>query len=198
MRLSHPSSPLTHMTIVNLIYNKIGLKLLLDHLINDNLKRWHKALSNELGWPTQRNFTGVKWTNTMDFIHHFDIPYHSKITYASFVCDYRPLRSELWRVRLVIGEDKLSYLYDTGPPAVSLLETKIMLNSVVWDADKGARFMTLDLKDLFLASPMNNPEYIKMSQHYTPPDIIQKHMLQNLKGVYGLKQASLLVYNFLV
>jgi hypothetical protein len=48
-----------------------------------------------------------------------------------------------------VGGDKLSYDEDTGSPAASLLETKLMLNSVISDAAKGAKFMSMDLKDFF-------------------------------------------------
>ena len=69
-------------------------------------------------------------------------------------------------MRLVFGDDKLTCPYDTGPPAANLLETKLVLNSVISDSDKGACFMTLDLKDHFLASPMQTPEYMKIPQKY--------------------------------
>ena len=55
----------------------------------------------------------------MTFIHPSQIPPHKKVTYASFVCDHRPLKSEPWKVRLVVGGDKLSYPYDTGSPAAN-------------------------------------------------------------------------------
>ena len=85
----------------------------------------------------------------MTFIHPSQIPPHQKVTYASFVCDHRPLKSEQWRVRLVVSEDKLTYPYDTGSPAANLLETKLLLDSVISDSDKGARFMTINLKHFF-------------------------------------------------
>ena len=48
-----------------------------------------------------------------------------------------------------MGGDKLSYEADTGSPTASLLETKLLVNSVMSDADKGARFLSCDLKDFF-------------------------------------------------
>ena len=63
------------------------------------------------------------------------------------VCDYRPLKEEKYRVRLTIGGDVLEYENNASSPAASLLETKLLLNSVISDAHAGARFMTADLKD---------------------------------------------------
>ena len=80
---------------------------------------------------------------------------------------------------LVVGGDKLTCPYDTGSPAANLLETKLLLNSIISDSDKRTRFMTLDLKDHFLTSPMQTPEYIKIPQKYIPPHIINKYNLQS-------------------
>ena len=64
------------------------------------------------------------------------------------------MKAEPHRVRLTFGGDKLNCPYDAGSPAASLLETKLILNSTISDARKGARFLSADLKDHFLASPM--------------------------------------------
>ena len=71
-------------------------------------------------------------------------------TYANMVCDYRPHKQEKHRVRLTVGGDRLTYNEDVSSPEASLLETKLLLNSTISDAFKGALFMTLDIKDLSL------------------------------------------------
>ena len=63
---------------------------------------------------------------------------------------------------------------------------KILLNSVISDSDKGARFMTLDLKDNFLASPMLDPSYMKIPQRYIPTDTILRYN-QNSQRLYSLQ-----------
>ena len=55
----------------------------------------------------------------------------------------------------------------------------MIINSTISDSKRGARFMSADLKDHFLASPMNRPEYMKIPYKYFPDDIIQKYNLQN-------------------
>ena len=72
-----------------------------------------------------------------------------KVTYVSFVCDHRPLKSEPWRFRCVVGGDKLPCADDPSSPAASLLDTKVMINSTFSDASIGARFLGTDLKDFF-------------------------------------------------
>ena len=64
-----------------------------------------------------------------------------------------------------MGGDRLSYAEDSGSPAANLLETKVLINSVISDAKKGARFMTADIKDYFLATPMARADYMKVQAH---------------------------------
>ena len=99
---------------------------------------------------------------------------------VGFVCDIRPLKQEMHRVRMVVGGDKLTYHEDTGSPAPSLLETKIIINSVICDADKGAKLLTCDLKYFFLDTPMATPEYMKITTRGIPPDIINQYNINNL------------------
>ena len=81
----------------------------------------------------------------MQFISHHEVPPKRKATYANFVCDHRPFKTEPWCVRLVVGGDKVEYFYDAGSPSTTILETKILINSTISDSHKGARFLTLDI-----------------------------------------------------
>ena len=90
------------MPAVNHIYNQNGIKVFLDHFINHYPDQWHQALRNEFCRLIHSNIAGVRCTDAIDFIHHTEIPYDAKKTYASFVCDHRPLKSEQWSVRLAI------------------------------------------------------------------------------------------------
>ena len=89
-----------------------------------------------------------------------------------------------------------------------MLETKKLFNSVISDAKNGTRFCSMDLKDMFLHTPMLHPEYMKVPFKYFPEDIRQKYDLYNIvhddfiyikikKGMYGLKQAAVLAYEHL-
>ena len=193
------------------IYNEAGKKETVDSLMSGPDKDiWIKSMSNELGRLAQGNKHGIKATDTIDFISKTEVPSDSKVTYANFRCDYRPLKSEKHRIRLVVGGDKLSYEDDSGSPAASLLETKVMVNSVISDAHKGARFMSCDLKDFFLATPMLKPEYMRIMWKHIPEDIREKYDLYKLladdgyiyvkikRGMYGLKQAAVLAYDHLI
>ena len=47
------------------------------------------------------------------------------------MCDYLPLKSEPYRVRLTVGRDRLEYPNDTSSPVASLLEPKLLFNSTI-------------------------------------------------------------------
>ena len=100
---------------------------------------------------------------------------------------------------MVVGGDKFSYPEDPASPAAFLLETKLLLNSTISDAKKGARFLICDLKDNFLASPMLRLEFMKIPLSQFPSDIIAHYNLREKvsdgfiyyklkRGMYGLKQ----------
>ena len=85
------------------------------------------------------------------------------------ICDYRPHKSETYGIRLIVGGDRLDCPNDTSPQAAYLLETKILLNSTIADAHLGYHFMTMDLEDFFLATPMARSDYMRIHSKYFPP-----------------------------
>ena len=128
---------------MNHIYDVNGKKQSLEKVINgkDSEIKWFPALSNEWGRLAQGNDKGVESTNTIKFISYSDVPADRKVTYASFVCDHRPLKDEQWRIRLVVGGDKLEYEFDSGSPTTDLTETKKLFNCVISDAKDMAKIV---------------------------------------------------------
>ena len=99
-----------------------------------------------------------------------------------------------------MGGDLLEYPYDVASPTASLIEKKLIVNSTISDAHKGAKFMAADLKDFFLKTPMPHPEFMKIHRKYLPQEIIDAHNLEQKitldgyiyirikRGMYGLKR----------
>ena len=103
----------------------------------------------------------------------------------------------------------MEYEFDSGAPAANILETKLLFNSIISDAKNGARFCSMDLKGMFLQSPVKDQEYMQVPFKYFREDIRIRYHLYNLvherfifikikKGMYGLKQAALLAYKNLL
>jgi hypothetical protein len=84
---------------------------------------------------------------------------------------------------------------------------KTHLNSVI--STKGARYITVDIKNFYLNTPMKCPKYVPLKLSDIPDEIIQEYKLQNAvtpegyvyikvnKGMYGLPQAGILVQELL-
>ena len=58
------------------------------------------------------------------------------------------------------------------------METKLLVNSTISHAKEGAKFMSADIKDYFLATPMDKAEYMKVQYKHIPEDIRLQYNLQ--------------------
>ena len=133
----------------NHIYKEDGKKETIDSLITGKSKdMWLRSLSNDWGRLAQGNIHGVKGTDTIKFISKNNIPSNKNVTYASFIYNFRLLKEEQYRARITVGRDNLEYSYDAGSLAANLLETKIIINSVISDK-KGCRIHEYRHKRLF-------------------------------------------------
>ena len=151
------SSPSASPQQINHIFSSKGTKMSIDQLIKEEPLTWKVSVSNEIGRMAQ-GIRNVKGNDVLVFIPCHEVPVNKKVTYGNMICDFRPLKLEKYRVRLTVGGDQLDYLGNQSSPAASLLETKMLLNSVISDAKDGARFMTMDLKDHFLQSTLTDPQ----------------------------------------
>ena len=117
---------------VNHIYDDKGQRLSINKLLTGSQAPiWNKSLSNETGRLAQGNKHGVSSTDTIEFITVDLVPHKEKNTYAQCVCDHRPLKPEPYRIRIVVGGDKLDCEIDSGAPSTNLVEFKLLLNSVI-------------------------------------------------------------------
>lgn len=83
----------------------------------------------------------VQGNNIVDYIPESEVTADHIITYAKFLCDYRPLKAGPCRVKLTVGRDTFDCFDNIVSPAISLLE--IPLNSTVLDTHKCAQFFNI-------------------------------------------------------
>ncbi len=76
-----------------------------------------------------------------------------------------------------MGGNLINYPDDCGTPTADLLTVKLMLNNVI--SMPNAKFMTIDIKDFYLMTPMEQYEYFRMKLELFPPDIIEEYGLRN-------------------
>jgi hypothetical protein len=138
-------------------------------------------------------------TETMFFLPYTSIPKHKKPTYLRIVAAFRPEKDNPRRVRFTVGGDRIDYAGDVSTKTADLPTVKLLLNSIISTPD--ARFMTGDLKDFYLNTPMDEYEYMRIPVSIIPQSIMTEYALAPLvhhdnvyveirRGMYGLPQAG--------
>jgi hypothetical protein len=119
----------------------------------------------------------------------------------------RPQKKEPARTRLTVGGNLIDYPWDVATPTSDLTTAKLLFNSVV--STPGAVFVVMDVKNFYLNTPMERPEYMRLPLKLIPPEIIDKYNLRDKVddkgfvyvrielGMYGLPQAGLLANKLL-
>jgi hypothetical protein len=167
---------------------------------------WQGSNCEEIGRLAQ-GFGDVKGTNTIIFIPVSSVPKGRKVTYLRVVSAMRPEKDKPYRVRWTVGGDKIDYPFDVSTKTADLTTTKLLLNSVV--STPNAQFLTADLKDFYLGTPMSRYEYMRVPIWMLPDAIIEQYMLRPLfhngyiyveirRGMYGLPQAGRIANDQLV
>ena len=98
-----------------------------------------------------------------------------------------------YRVRGTAGGDRINYPGEVSARTAEMDVVKILLQSTVSDH---ANWMTADIKDFYLMTPLERPEYIRIPLRQLPQTIIDKYSLQRYihkdsvlfqvnKGMYG-------------
>ena len=166
----------------------------------DLRKLWQRSLTNELGCLAQ-GIQDIKGTNTIYFIPKSDIPHdrRKEITYGRIVVAYKPDKLEKQRTRLTVGGDRLKCLIDPGTPTADVPTIKLLWNSTL--STPGAKYMTMDISNFYLGTPMERPEYMRMPLKIIPQEIIDHYNLEKIatdgwvyqkivRGMYGLPIAG--------
>jgi hypothetical protein len=123
---------------------------------------WTKSFSKEIH---RRAMT----TKTIVFLTKPEIPQERRkdITYGCIVCTYRSEKKVLNHTRITMGRNLANYPDDCGTPIADLLTVKLMLNSII--STPNAKFMTIDLKDFYLLTPMSQYKYFRMKLELVSP-----------------------------
>jgi hypothetical protein len=149
-------------------------------------------------------------TNTIVFIKKNQAPQDraKDMTYGLITTLIRPEKlDEPNRTRLVAGGDRVHYPGDAGTPTADLLTIKLLLNSII--STPNAKFMTVDIKDFYLNTPMARYEYMRLWIADMSEDVIAHYKLTDIathdgyiyckiqKGMYGLPQAGIIAQQLL-
>jgi hypothetical protein len=113
---------------------------------------------------------------------------------------------KVYRIRGTAGGDRINYDGPTKANTAALSTVKILLQSVVSD---DADWMTLDIKDFYLMTPLPRPEYIRIPLKFLSPKILTQHNLHQFlhnnsvlfevtKSMYGLPHAGKIAQDVLI
>ena len=150
----------------------------------------------------------VAGTETFQVIRYKDIPRDCRmeVCHTKLLCELRPQKEDPDRTRITIGGNRIIYPGDFGTPTASLELVKLILNSVL--SRPGAKFACFDVKKFYLATPMEQSEYVRINIEYIPQEFIHEYnllpMVHNgwiyfeiIRGCYGLPQSGMLANNLL-
>ncbi len=136
---------------------------------------WSLSSANEFGGLANGVGGRIKNpTNTIQFIHQHEVPKErmKDVTYGQFVCTVQPKKAEPNRTRFTVGGDRMKYPGKVATPTADMLVAKMLFNSVI--STRGARFMTMDISNFCLMTPLHRPEFIRMKLSNIPDEIIDE------------------------
>ena len=92
------------------------------------------------------------------------------MTYARIVIDHQPQKEDPNRARMAVGGNLIDYPFELMTRTAGMVSSKTLWNSVI--CTKGARFVGADIKDMYLETPLDRFEYMKMPIAIIPANII--------------------------
>jgi hypothetical protein len=166
----------------------------------------NKEAANEFGRLAQGVGGRIEGSNTIFFIPLQAVSKGKIVTYGRFVVDRCPNKTETHRVRLAVGGNLIQYLDDMSTRSADLTTSKFLWNSTI--STEGATYMCLDVKNVYLGTPMESFEYMRIPIKLIPQKIIVEYNLIPLvsddhmfievqKGMHGLPQAGILAKQLL-
>ena len=165
---------------------------------------WKQATCNELGRLAQGYKNDAKGTDCCDYIYHHEIPSNKRPTYARIVSEIRPQKKDPYRVRITVGGNLIDYPHDVSAPTADISTVKLHLNSTI--SDPTAKYMCIDIKNMYLMSEMEDCEYMYIPLELIPDNFMNEYNLWDKvhnnrvylrikKGMYGLPQAGKLAHD---
>jgi hypothetical protein len=174
--------------MANSVIGENGELLEYRHLIANQATRatWKHSYGNEIGQLAQGMPGRNTGTNTIIFIKKNQIPQDraKDVIYGLITCLARPEKiDEPNRTRLVAGGGRVHYQGDAGTPTADLLTVKLLLNSII--STPNTKFMTMDIKDFYLNTPMARYEYMRLQIADMPEDVIAHYKLNEIATPEG-------------
>ena len=187
--------------------HQLEYKQLINHPDNALRRTWQRSSANEFGRLAQGIGGRIKGTDTIKFLHYREMPTNRRPTYACFVCEIRPQKTEQECTRLTVGGNLIDNPDTVTTRTCDLVTFKLHINSTLSRSNR--KYCSFDVKNFYLNTPMERYEYMKIPITHIPEEIINEYNLRPKvhtdgaiyieirKGMYGLPQAGMLANKLL-
>ena len=126
----------------------------------------------------------TKGTNTIFFIPANKVPFGRKVTYIRKVCTYCPNKAEPNRTWFTaMGNFITDYKGEISIETAGLELIKMHWNSVL--STRKAKYMTMDISNMYLNTPLDRFEYMRMKLTKFPQGIIDEYKLNDIVNSHG-------------
>ena len=143
------------------------------HIIRDDHYKgpWLLSGANELGRLAQGVGNRIAGTSTIFFIRKDQVPIGRTVTYPQIFSTVRPEKYEPNRIQITAGRNLITDYSGNVSTETSDLETiKIHWKSVL--STKDARYLCLDISNMYLNTPHDRFDYMRMHLRDIPQEII--------------------------
>jgi hypothetical protein len=198
--------------MANSVMGVNGKLLEYHHFIVNQTTRatWQHSYGDEIDRLAQgmpRRNTGA---NTIVFIKKNQVPQNrvKDVTYGLITCLIRHEKiEEPAQTRLVMGGNRVHYPGNAGTQTAIVLTVKLLISSTI--STPNAKYMTMDIKDFYLNTPMARYKCMQLRIANMPNDVIKHYNLTDLAtldryvyceiqtGMYSLPQAGSITHQLL-
>ena len=117
--------------------------------------------------------------------------------------NYKPEKEDPYRFLICVGGDRIHCPWDCVKPTVDMITVKLLLHIILLTPN--AKFMLIDIKDLYLNTPMPCYKYTRIKLSDLPDDMIRQYNLrgkltkygyvytETCRGMYGITAAGILL-----
>ena len=109
-------------------------------------------------------------------------------------------------MRITAGGNLINYPHELTTRTADITTSKFMWNSTI--STREARYICSDAKNFYLATPLKDPEYMRIATNLVSQEFVEMYKLQDkikngyinmriIRGMYGLPQAGRLANELL-
>ena len=161
---------------------QLEYKQLINHPDRKFRQTWPRSSANEFGRLVQSVGGRIEGTDTIKFLRYYEMPKHRHPTYARFVCEIHPQKTEKERTRLTVGGNLIDYPDTVTTRTFDLVTFKMHINSILSRPNR--KYCSFDIKNFYLNTPMERSEYMKIP-------IAQSQMKSSRNTTYETKSTPM-------